>query len=234
MENNKQYNTSKKVRFSMLMAMLVLSSLLSTTFAASRAVLSYRHGDKLICHYFRKTPELKVFEDWSKKVVKIANRHGASGYLTDWLKDIKTIGEIIKSLNKKDKEHMDFEDLIAQYQAAQPSVWELLSCAPAPPAKKYVLVSIGRLSPAAFVSMDPGIAVVDELYRVSMRNWKLTDRAIAQKTYNLCIAVAKQELGEYHKIVERLTYSPLKDLASRLASMFGGNTAQVDKGNKSD
>ena len=234
MENNKQYNTSKKVRFSMLMAMLVLGSLFRTTFAASTSVFSYRRGDERICHYFYKIPTLKIFENWSEKVVKIADRHGASGYLTDWLKDIETIGEIIKSLNKKDKEHMDFEDLIAQYQAAQPSVWGRLLCAPAPPAKKYALVSIGRLSPAAFVSMDPGIAVVDELYRVSMRHWKITDRTIAQKTYSLCIAVAKQELGEYHKIVKRLTYNPFKDLASRLASMFGGNTAQVDKGSKSD
>ena len=218
MENNKQYNTSNKVHFSMLMALLVLGSLFRTTFAARRMVLSLEASRKPICHYFKKIPTNEYFEYWIKKVRETVAKYKLEAYLKYWLKDIDELEKIITSLNKEGKSNMSFVAMIQQHQEKEQSNYSMTcSSYPKPLSDEQSgkLVSIGKLSPANFVSENPIIAILDELDRVSLR-------FRPRETYNRCIRVAEGELGDEHVMTKRLKLNIFKELAKNISSLASG------------
>jgi len=240
MEHNKQYNRRKKVRFSMLMAILVLSSLFRTALAVTSVVLSSETKDPLICHYFKEIPAREHFTSWRKRVEEIVDKYNLAGYLTDWLKDIAELEKIIEALDEQDRANMDFAALIQQHQAKKESVFGqvFLSCSDTSPHNQSgKLVNIGKLSSGRWVSENAVIAIIDELFRASRRFHDTR----AEAAYNLCAKVAQGELRDEHKITQMLTNSLLEKLASvvsyavnSISSMFTGNPVQPDKDNKND
>ena len=240
MENNKKYNTSKAVRFSMLMGMLVLGSLFRPILSVSDEVLSYRDGGDKVYHYFTDIPQTEAFSSWKEKVVQTVADYSLAPYLTNWLADIDKLEKIIVSVNKKGKSKMSFEALIAQHQVKVQSNSSMI-CGYAPQPllddQSGKLVNIGKLSSGGRICINPVVAVIDELYRESMRNWRFPPNAKTKRMYNLCFEISKKELGQYAKIVQTLNSNPLTALASAASSLLGiltGNTAQPGKDSKND
>ena len=184
MEKNKKYAT----KCSMLIAMLVLSSLTATIAAASMSVLSLKGDPQPICQYFKVIPSSKDFDIWRKGVKDVVKNYDLKEDLKDWLEDIGKIKVLIKPFDKKENKKMFFKKLIAINQAEEPSILSILfsSTSNSQADNSTKLFNIGKLSSAKFISTDPVIAVLDELYRESMRNHSKFGIPKAREQLKLC------------------------------------------------
>lgn len=161
--------------------------------------------DRVVCRYFSKELDTTQFKNWRKEVLAIAKRHNLAGWLRDWLKNMKRI-ETIKRL----------EDTLAERKMYNsPRLHELRSSL-----THMRLVLIKEMSPPSiFISEDPAIAVVDELYNIG--------------ALVLSLQVSKKELKAAHRITQFLSSTPIGlvwNCMCRLSSMFGGGFGFSESG----
>lgn len=160
---------NKRIGFSIIFTMVIVSNLFTITLVASRDLLSSEFHDPELSCYFTQAPASKEFKSWRNEVLRMEHKYNLGQYIGDWVDDTEKLEKLLKSLEYSNEEHRSLSWLIEKSKVQTTYTYTIfgysLFNSDTPIDNSLSLVSIGNLSSGKFINVDPVMAVIDELYR---------------------------------------------------------------------